>query len=130
MNRCGAAFGGKYVHFKGGIYDAYCLAVDQWGHSFVLYQQCYGNRGFWLRPYEMFFDKIEIEGKTVHRFCPTHEARQTAREKVEELLRLLDRQTLLIKNSENEQPYRITKIHADLEYVCVHPISEGLFSDI
>lgn len=53
--------GGKYKHYKGSEYFAYCIAYDIEGNEYVLYQQCYGDKGFWLRPYSMFFEEVAVD---------------------------------------------------------------------
>ncbi len=34
----------------------------------VVYKALYGVEGMWVRPYDMFMEKIIIEGKKVERF--------------------------------------------------------------
>lgn len=62
---------GKYRHYKGQEYEV----IDVVKHSetleeLVLYKQLYGEQSLWVRPYSMFFDQVEIEGKTMPRFEP------------------------------------------------------------
>jgi hypothetical protein len=62
---------GKYRHYKGKEYEV----IDVVKHSetleeLVLYKQLYGEQSLWVRPYSMFFDQVEIEGKTMPRFEP------------------------------------------------------------
>jgi hypothetical protein len=61
---------GRYDHFKGMQYEL----VDVVYHSetqeaLVLYRALYGERQLWVRPFEMFFETIEREGKSLPRFC-------------------------------------------------------------
>ena len=35
----------------------------------VLYRQEYGDRNLWVRPYEMFFEQVEVDGVSVPRFA-------------------------------------------------------------
>jgi len=61
--------GKKYRHFKGKEY----LVLHQARHSetledLVVYQALYGERGVWVRPLEMFLEKVEVDGKIVDRF--------------------------------------------------------------
>ncbi len=34
----------------------------------VVYQALYGERGIWVRPLNMFLEKVEVGGKSVDRF--------------------------------------------------------------
>ena len=34
----------------------------------VLYRALYGEFGLWVRPFEMFFETLEIGGKKIQRF--------------------------------------------------------------
>jgi cyclomaltodextrinase / maltogenic alpha-amylase / neopullulanase len=60
---------GRYRHYKGREYEV----IDVARHSetmeeLVVYRALYGDRGLWVRPRDMFFQKIMIEGKEVERF--------------------------------------------------------------
>ncbi|MDT0596549.1 DUF1653 domain-containing protein [Glaciecola petra] len=60
---------GLYRHFKGGKYEV----IDVVKHSedestLVLYRPLYGEKTLWVRPYDMFFEKVELESGTVERF--------------------------------------------------------------
>lgn len=62
---------GKYRHYKGQEYEV----IDVVKHSetleeLVLYKQLYGEQSLWVRPYSMFFEQVEIGGKTMLRFEP------------------------------------------------------------
>ncbi|MFV0314330.1 MAG: DUF1653 domain-containing protein [Anaerotignum sp.] len=61
---------GIYEHYKG---KKYCV-VGQAKHSetledMVVYRQLYGEHGLWVRPKDMFLETIEVDGKTIPRFC-------------------------------------------------------------
>ena len=60
---------GLYRHYKGNLYEVLMTAqhseTEEW---MVVYKALYGNEGIWVRPYEMFIEKVEVEGKTVDRF--------------------------------------------------------------
>ena len=60
----------KYFrHFKGGLYEFIGLAKDsETLEEMVVYQALYGERQMWIRPAEMFFGKVERDGKEVERF--------------------------------------------------------------
>ncbi len=60
---------GKYRHYKDKEYEL----IDIVHHSetqepLVLYRTLYGDFGLWVRPFEMFFETIEIDGVEVPRF--------------------------------------------------------------
>lgn len=61
---------GLYQHYKGPQYHV----IDIVRHSeteeeLVLYRALYGERGLWVRPKEMFFEKVTKDGKTMDRFA-------------------------------------------------------------
>ncbi|MCO4321022.1 DUF1653 domain-containing protein [Aliidiomarina quisquiliarum] len=61
---------GRYRHYKGSEYEV----IDTARHSeneelLVLYRPLYGARELWVRPYNMFVESVELEGKTVPRFA-------------------------------------------------------------
>ncbi len=60
---------GLYRHYKGLEYEV----VDTAYHSeteelLVLYRPLYGNRALWVRPFDMFVDQVEVDGKSQQRF--------------------------------------------------------------
>ena len=61
---------GLYKHYKGNIYEVMMIAqhseTEEW---MVVYKALYGEQGMWVRPYDMFVSKIEIEGVMVDRFA-------------------------------------------------------------
>ncbi|MCW8998911.1 MAG: DUF1653 domain-containing protein, partial [Kangiellaceae bacterium] len=65
---------GKYRHYKGPEYEV----IDTVLHSeteelLVLYRPLYGEARMWVRPYEMFVELIDIDGKQVPRFAKVEE---------------------------------------------------------
>jgi len=61
--------GGLYRHFKGNEYKVIGVAKhSETLEEFVVYQALYGEHGIWIRPKEMFFQKIERDGKMIPRF--------------------------------------------------------------
>lgn len=61
--------GKKYRHFKGKEYLVLHLARhSETLEDLVVYQALYGERGIWVRPLEMFLEKVEVDGKLVDRF--------------------------------------------------------------
>jgi len=68
---------GLYKHYKGNLYEL----IDVVHHSetreaLVLYRALYGAQGLWVRPYDMFFEEVEIDGIRQSRFAfqGTHSA--------------------------------------------------------
>ncbi|MCW5664621.1 MAG: DUF1653 domain-containing protein [Piscinibacter sp.] len=60
---------GRYRHYKGGEYEV--IAVVRHSESLepqVLYRPLYGNSGSWVRPFGMFVEPVEHEGKSQPRF--------------------------------------------------------------
>jgi len=60
---------GKYKHYKGSMYEVLDIArhseTEEW---MVVYKTLYGDFSTWVRPYEMFVEKVEVEGKILARF--------------------------------------------------------------
>jgi len=60
---------GRYRHYKNNEYEL----IDIVHHSetqeaLVLYRALYGDFGLWVRPFDMFFETIDIDGEKVERF--------------------------------------------------------------
>jgi hypothetical protein len=60
---------GIYKHYKGNLYEVLTTAqhseTEEW---MVVYKALYGEEGMWVRPYEMFVEKVEVDGKFISRF--------------------------------------------------------------
>ena len=60
---------GRYRHYRGNEYEVIDTArhseTEEW---MVVYRTCYGDRSLWVRPYEMFVEKVEVDGNRVARF--------------------------------------------------------------
>ena len=60
---------GRYRHFKGNEYEVIDFAKDsETTEKMVIYRALYGNHELWVRPYEMFREIIERDGKKMRRF--------------------------------------------------------------
>ena len=60
---------GIYRHFKGNNYRVIGVARhSESNDSLVVYQPLYGDHGLWVRPLEMFLQKVEVDGQVVSRF--------------------------------------------------------------
>lgn len=61
--------GAKYKHFKGNEYEVLTVAKhSETLEKMVVYKALYGEQGIWVRPYEMFTDTVERDGKKFKRF--------------------------------------------------------------
>ena len=60
---------GMYRHYKGNLYEVLMTAQHSESEEWmVVYKALYGDKGTWVRPYEMFMEKIEVEGAFIPRF--------------------------------------------------------------
>lgn len=60
---------GIYKHYKGRLYEVLLIAQhSETEELMVVYKALYGEEGMWVRPHEMFFETVLIEGKEVERF--------------------------------------------------------------
>jgi len=58
---------GKYQHFKGGVYEVIGLAKhSETLEEMIVYKNEKGD--IWVRPKDMFFENVLIEGKEIPRF--------------------------------------------------------------
>jgi hypothetical protein len=81
------AFVGKvFRHYKGNLYQVVAVArhteltdnvssMERGVADLVVYKQLYRGDPYpegyvWARPYTMFFDSLEVNGKTTRRFTP------------------------------------------------------------
>ena len=60
---------GIYRHYKGNLYEVLTTArhseTEEW---MVVYKALYGDKGMWIRPYEMLIEKVEVDGNLISRF--------------------------------------------------------------
>ncbi|WP_343651167.1 DUF1653 domain-containing protein [Herbaspirillum sp.] len=57
----------RYRHYKGGIYEYVDEAILEADLTpMIIYRAADGR--LWLRPREVFFEMVEVEGKQVPRF--------------------------------------------------------------
>lgn len=62
---------GKYRHYKGGVYEVIGVARhSETLEALVMYRPLYNDTGWWLRPYAMFVEEIDINGQRQPRFTP------------------------------------------------------------
>lgn len=60
---------GKYRHYKGGEYQVLDIAThSETEEKLVVYKPLYGDQNLWVRPIEMFFEKVDVSGNRLPRF--------------------------------------------------------------
>jgi hypothetical protein len=60
---------GRYRHYKGGEYLVLSIARhSETMEPLVCYRQLDKDTGFWVRPHDMFFGELEVDGKLQRRF--------------------------------------------------------------
>lgn len=60
---------GLYRHYKGRKYEVAFLARHSESEEvLVVYRPLYGAGEWWVRPYPMFTECVEIDGRSVPRF--------------------------------------------------------------
>jgi hypothetical protein len=60
---------GRYRHYKGKDYQVIGVAKhSETEEDLVVYRALYGAHGLWVRPVEMFCEKVTTGGKRVSRF--------------------------------------------------------------
>jgi hypothetical protein len=61
---------GHYRHYKGGEYEVVGVARhSETLEAMVLYRPLYNDSGLWVRPYAMFVETVEVEGRIQPRFA-------------------------------------------------------------
>jgi len=61
---------GHYRHFKGGNYEVIgVVRHSETLAAMVLYRPLDSDVGLWVRPYEMFVARVEVEGQWRARFA-------------------------------------------------------------
>ena len=60
---------GIYKHYKGNLYQVIEVAThSETGEELVVYRTLYGDYSMWVRPLDMFQERVEIDGREVPRF--------------------------------------------------------------
>lgn len=119
---------GRYKHYKkNDKYDVYCEVKDKNNHKYVLYRQLYGDQSFWIRPYSMFFEKVEILDSTGNKIKKDRFTRigkaKPPEQYLQKLIDYVKADKFIIKNSENNEEFIITSISIKNNEVRVHPYS-------
>ena len=64
---------GLYQHYKGGFYEVTGVAKhSETLELMVVYRAQSKDHGLWVRPFEMFKEHVEVDGKSVPRFKFLH----------------------------------------------------------
>lgn len=59
-----------FRHFKGNPYRLLCHAkASETLNRMVTYQALYGEHGYWVRPEQMFFERVVRDGRSMPRFA-------------------------------------------------------------
>jgi hypothetical protein len=62
---------GRYRHYKGGEYEVMGVARHSESlEALVMYRPLYNDSGWWVRPFAMFIEEIEVDGTRQRRFVP------------------------------------------------------------
>ncbi len=65
---------GRYRHYKGGEYEVIgVVRHSETLEPLVLYRPLYNDSGWWVRPFAMFVEQIEIDGRLQPRFATVGE---------------------------------------------------------
>lgn len=61
---------GVYQHYKGNHYEVLGVGLDTEDHTpLVIYKSTEESKvPFWVRPYDMFIEEVEVNGKIIPRF--------------------------------------------------------------
>lgn len=60
---------GRYRHYKGNFYEVIGVGRhSETEEEYVIYRALYGDYGLWIRPKQMFLEKILVNGIEVYRF--------------------------------------------------------------
>lgn len=65
---------GRYRHYKGGEYEVLGMVRhSETLEPLVLYRPLYNDSGWWVRPFALFVEQIEIDGQLQPRFAAVGE---------------------------------------------------------
>lgn len=61
---------GRYRHHKGGQYEVLGVARhSETLEPMVVYRPLHGEAGLWVRPFAMFVEQVEVDGRPQPRFA-------------------------------------------------------------
>lgn len=64
---CNSTVMGRWRHFKGGVYEFFARVRFEGEGDLLLYRDASGD--VWLRPWDMVFETIERDGRSLPRFA-------------------------------------------------------------
>lgn len=101
---------GTYRHYKGNNYEVLGEAVytspdTKEVESFILYRSLYGFFDFWIRPKEIFFGTVDLDGNTVQRFVKISESQKDA-------MKNINMNKVILIHTETEDTYKVVGIDA------------------
>jgi hypothetical protein len=65
---------GRYRHYKGNLYEVIGVARhSETLEPLIVYRPLYGAGDLWVRPYAMFFEDVEVDGRMQSRFSRVDE---------------------------------------------------------
>ncbi len=60
---------GRYQHYKGNFYEVLGeVTHSESEEKLVLYKPLYGEQNLWVRPLDMFIEKVKVDALHVERF--------------------------------------------------------------
>ena len=69
MNQNTQEYTGKYRHYKGNEYEVIGVGKHTEAEErLVVYKALYEPYEIWIRPFDMFFETIDVGGKNIQRF--------------------------------------------------------------
>lgn len=69
MNQNSQACIGRYRHYKGNEYEVIGVGKHtETEEELVIYRALYEPYEIWIRPFEMFFETVKVDGKDIQRF--------------------------------------------------------------
>jgi hypothetical protein len=67
---------GTYRHYKGHEYEVLGAAVHtETEERLIVYRDIHKPELMWVRPYDMFFEEVMVDGNLVPRFVRTNSSR-------------------------------------------------------
>jgi cupin 2 domain-containing protein len=84
---------GSYRHYKGNEYTVVGTARhSETLEELVVYRQEYGEHRLWVRPKEMFSEKVKVDGEEVRRFQPLAASSEQVRDNLKNIFADLPQQ--------------------------------------
>lgn len=69
MNHNSQAYIGRYRHYKGNEYEVIGVGKHtETEEELVIYRALYEPYEIWIRPFDMFFETVNVDGRDIQRF--------------------------------------------------------------